>query len=227
MVESYAEDRIRAMGPKRGAYYTEEQIRAAYAGKQADAMLDLGTFVFFEIQKGQVSLPTRQEGAIDKFKKDTDRMILGKAAQLEEAAVNILDDETPLTGKPQRSAPDGWPVIVSGGGYPVNPITSEYISYTASQRGLLRDSRFHELCVIDLGELEMLEAVCERTGRSAVEVLGKWKSGGGHRYSLRTHFLEHRTSDPDQYRPGWMLDAGAKVFDDVKNRVAFPSGSKQ
>jgi len=227
MIETYAENRIRAMAPSHQAFYTEEQIKAAYAGKQADAMLDLGTFVFFEIQKGQVSLPTRQEGVIDKFKKDTDRLVLTKAAQLEEAAINILNDETPLTGQSQRTNPAGRPVIVSGGGYPVNPITSEYISYTATQRNLLQDPRLLELCVIDVGELEMLEAVCERTGRSAEDVLKEWKSGGGERYSLRTHFLEHRTSDPDQYRPGWMLKAGSAVFDDVQSRVAHPESRRR
>ena len=218
MVESYAEDRIRAMAPSPDAFYTEEQIKNAYGGRQTDAVLDLGDFLFFEIQKGQMSLPTRQQGAIETFKKDTDRLVLDKAAQLEPAALNILDNETPLTGKPRRNDPSGRPVIVSGGGYPVNPITSEYISYTANQRRLLKDTRLADLCVIDLGELEMLEAVYERSAQSPADVLDTWKSGSGHRYSLRAHLLEGRTTDPDQFRPPWMLNAGAAVLD-VQSRL--------
>jgi hypothetical protein len=219
MVESYAEDRIRALATQHNDFFTEEQIKSAYGGRQSDAVLDLGEFLFFEIQKGQLSLPTRQQGAIEKFREDTDHLVLDKAAQLEPAALNIFDNETPLTGKPPRPKPKGRPVIVSGGGYPVNPITSEYIVYTASQRNLLKDPRFEQLCVIDLGELEMLEAVYERTAQSAAAVLSEWKSGGGHRYSLRTHFLERRTADPDQYRPKWMLEAGRAVFEDVESRL--------
>ena len=219
MVEEYAEARIQTLGPK-GAFYTEEQIKASYAGRQADALLDLGAFLFVEVQKGQVSIPTRQEGAIDRFVADTDRLVLNKAAQLQDAALKVLDDETPLTGKSQRAEPVGRPIVIAGGGYPVNPITSEYITFTAHKRGLFHDKRFLELCVLDLGEIEMLEAVYSRTGRSALDVLAEWKAGGGHRYSLRTHLLEQQAGDPDQYRPKWMVEAGNRLFDDVEQRVA-------
>src|ERR1700687_202069 len=223
MVESYAEDRIRAMAPTVANFFTEEQMQAAYRGKLADAVLDMGEFLFFEVQKAPISLASRQLGEVEKFKQATDHIVLEKVAQLESAALQVLNNETPLTGKTDRADKRGRPLIVSGGDSPVNPITTEYISHMARERGLLVDTRFSELCVIDLGELETLEAVSERAARPAADVLREWKSGPGHRFSLRTYFFERRTGDPDQYRPVWMIAASDSLFDDVKHRLRLRS----
>jgi hypothetical protein len=223
MIEAYAEDRILAMAPRPADFYSEEQIKNAYGGRQADAILDFGDLLFFEIQKGQISLPTRQQGLIEKFKQDTDRLVLDKAAQLEVAALKIFDNETPLTGRPPRAISKGWPVIVSGGGYPVNPLTFEYIAFVADQRNLLKDPRFDALCVIDLSELEMLEAVYERTRQPPSVVLTQWKSGGGRRYSLKNHFWHTRTALRDEYRPPWMIEAYRALSEDLETRLNVSS----
>jgi hypothetical protein len=150
-------------------------------------------------------------------------LVLDKAAQLEVAALKIFDNETPLTGRPPRAISKGWPVIVSGGGYPVNPLTFEYIAFVADQRNLLKDPRFDALCVIDLSELEMLEAVYERTRQPPSVVLTQWKSGGGRRYSLKNHFWHTRTALRDEYRPPWMIEAYRALSEDLETRLNVSS----
>jgi hypothetical protein len=219
MLEAYAEDRIKAMAPMPSDFYTEEQIKQAYNDRQCDAALDCGVWLFFEVQKAPLSLPAKQEGRVDKFRGDTDNIVLLKVDQTQKAALLILDNETPLTTRAPRTDPRGRPIIVSGGSYPLNPITNTYIEQQVTDRKLLVDLRFNKLCVIDLGELDMLEAIYERSNQPPAEVLEEWKAGGWRSYSLRAHLGELSNGDPDQYRTKRIIRRGDEIFDDVVARI--------
>jgi hypothetical protein len=223
MIEAYALDRVRAIAPtvpQGKTFYSEDEIGAAYAKRRCDAIVDFGDFALFEVQKGQVSLGTRQGASIDAFIKDTDQMVIQKAAQIDETAAALLDDERPLTGIALRPKPIFQPFIVLGATYPVNPITTEYIAQQIKAHGLLSDPRGRDLALIDLGELDMLEGMWERDKASPIEVVRNWKSSAGWRFSLRNYLLEHyRSGDPDQFRASWMKPVGDELFEDVIKRL--------
>jgi hypothetical protein len=223
MIELYAEDRIAAMAPKvlgEKTFYTEDDIGAAYGERRCDAIIDVGEFGLFEIQKGQLSIATRQQGDIEKFKTETDQMIIQKTQQLDETAKAVLEDERSLTGHKPRIQPRVQPVVVLGGSYPVNPITTEYIEQQVAKAKLLTDARIRALGVIDLGELDMLEGLFEHEHSNPVAVVEEWKKSSTWRFSLRNYLWEQRrTGDPDQFRPAWMRAAGEGLFDEVITRL--------
>jgi hypothetical protein len=181
-VEMFAEDALRPIAPPvfgGVSFYTEEDFEEAYGTKKrCDAAVDFGDCVMLvEVVSGGLSLPTRIEGERAKFEGDTKRLVTLKCEQLHEAANAVLDNVAALTG---AVAPPGLrvlPVLLVGGGYPMSPFTMSYIEEELAARGFLKSPRIDSLCIIDLGELEMLEGLAER-GPSPVDVLRGWKTSG-------------------------------------------------
>ena len=224
MIEALAEDTVRAMRlrllPGAGeTFYTEEDLAAAYGKgvRLCDAVLYFGRgMALFEVQKGQVSLDTRQRGLTDQFKADTGRMVLAKAKQLQGTADAILANESALTGYPATQRLRIFPVAVQGATYPLNPITVEYIRLQLEELGVLdgrNDARLEPLAVIDIGELEMLEGLVENRGIGLVDALEGWKKSAIPNWSLRNYLIAQYGADWDQFRPSRMgssFDALAK-----------------
>jgi hypothetical protein len=233
MIEALAEDTLRAMAPRLlgsnagKTFYTEDDIEVAYGEgtRRCDAAIYFGpTLALFEVQKGQVSLDTRQQGIVEKFMSDTDRMVLGKAEQLEGTGAAVLANEPALTGFPPTDRLRILPVAVQGDTYPVNPITTEYISIKLKERRLLEDPRMHALVVIDIGELEMLEGLLDNRGISPADALLSWKAGPGWRYALRNHLLEtYGGGDNLQFRPKRMGDVVESLLGDLAPRLELQS----
>jgi hypothetical protein len=210
MIEALAEDSIKAMAPPLlsgtagKTFYTEEDFAAAYhdGTRRCDAAIDFGhTLLLFEVQKGQVSLDTRQTGLIDKFFSDTERMVLAKAQQLDGTAKAVLADEAPLTGISRSPSLRILPVAVQGATYPVNPITDEWIKLQLKDRRLLTDARVGRLAVVDLGELEMLEGLADHSVVGVTDALATWKTGPDARFALRNHLLQAYGGDVFKFRP--------------------------
>jgi hypothetical protein len=229
MIEALAEDSLRAMAPllfgsnAGKTFYTEDDVEAAYGEgtRRCDAAIYFGqTLALFEVQKGQVSLDTRQQGKVEKFMSDTDRMVLEKAAQLDGTAQAVFGNESALTGFPPTNKLRILPVAIQGATYPVNPITTEYISIKLKERGLFTDPRLYPFAVIDIGELEMLEGLVDNRGISVADALLGWKRGPGWRFALRNHLLEaYGGGDYLQFRPKRMGDTVDKVLEKLAPRL--------
>jgi hypothetical protein len=218
MVELLAEESIRALAPSAlgGAvtFYGEEQIGAAYGGVRCDAAIDFGSHVMlFEIVSGQLSTPTRIDGDAAKFIDDTNRLVINKCRQLDTSAAYILSDPARLTGFTPHAGLRVQPVLVVAGGYPVNPMTIDYVTSVLDQKGLLKDPRLEGLGVIELPDLEGLEGLVER-GDNPLDVLGDWYRQERGRFPLR-HFIAKRVGGFGfSSRPARMQ---AHVSDAMKN----------
>lgn len=163
MVELMVEDQLRSMAPPilgstNKAYYSEEDFSSAFRGKSCDAAIHFGSHMcLVEVVSSQVTRGTRFQGLIASFKRDTEKLVMKKARQLHESAVSVLQDEGALTGYPPTPGLRIMPIVVVGGGYPVNPITIEFIRGFLHEERLFEDPRMGPRSIIDLGELEMLE----------------------------------------------------------------------
>lgn len=193
-VELLVEDQLRPMAPLALGtgtnFYGEEDLERAYGPtKRCDAALDFGPdIVLVEVVSGQLSVPSRIGGEIEQFKRDTDRLVVVKCRQLDSACSAVLNESRLLTG--YESVPElrVLPLLVVGGGYPINPFTMKFVSERLVESGLFKDPRIHDLCIIDLGELEMLEGLAER-GHNPVDVLRRWKESGISKVALRNFVL--------------------------------------
>lgn len=226
-VELMVEDGLRNLAPPdlSGAttFYTEEDFELAYPeAKRPDAAIDFGNrLLLVEVVSGALSVPTRIEGRRDRFEADVERLVLKKCRQLDSAAQAVTRDPRPLTGHP---APDGFrvmPTLVVGGGFPLNPLTMQYIEGKLAQEGLLQHALVSPLSIIDLGEVEALEALGER-GVTPVEVLENWHKSGLRAVPLRNLLLERWKGQ--QLRPSRMATV-RQTFDTISEILKIPSSA--
>lgn len=197
MIEFRVEDQLRRLAPpligQGSTFFTEEDLRAAFqskgkAQKNVDTGIDFGEeVVLAEVVSGQVSVPTRSQAKVDAFKKDVERLALKKIRQLDVSATNLLLDPQPSSSPLPTPAGKIRPVVVQGGGFPVNVITRRYIEERSDQEHLLADPRIERLSILDMEELDVCEALHESHGPSLPVILGGWASSQYRNASLRTY----------------------------------------
>ena len=181
MVEMYVLDIAKRMSPLvlggGQTVYHEDQLRHVYLGKVCDLVIDTGhTWWCIEIVSGRVTTDTRIKGDLGAFDRDTEKIVLKKARQLDEIISELLRDETALTG---RQPPVGGrrvvPMIVNLGTYPVDPMTVRHVDELLTEKTLLQDGRIEPLCIVDIVEMELLEALSTEGGHTPLDVIRAWK----------------------------------------------------
>lgn len=228
MVETIAEKQFLEMAPPLldggRALYTEEDFEKAYGQqKKCDAGVDYGdAVVLFEVVSGQLSRATRTEGKVTSFVKDTEKLVLKKARQLDSTAMTLLGDECSLTGHPPRSRLQVCPVVVVAGGYPNSPATDSYIREELEAEGLFGDGRCETLAIVDIGELEMLEGLAER-GASIPALLRRWKASPIASMPLRNYVIRYMGNGPC-FRPSRMDAPVDDLFDEIVSRLKLRGG---
>ncbi len=206
MVEGMVRDYVRSFAlPTTGdaTFYAEDAFARAYPGhKIPDAGIDYGDVVcLFEAVSGQLSAPTWLEGRFDAFERDTERIVLKKARQLDDACACVLRDESRLTGHPPVVERRVLPVIVVGEGYPLNPLSYRYVTQKLATAGLFQHPRIYPLAIIDVRELEMLVGLAEH-GHSIVGELLTWLSSPHRAMFLRNDLIRrHGAESGSIFRP--------------------------
>jgi hypothetical protein len=164
-----------------------------------DFGIDFGEeVVLAEVVSGQVSVPTRTQADVGAFEKDVERLALKKIRQLDVSATNLLTDPQPPKSPLPNPARKIRPVVVQGGGFPVNVVTRRYIGEHTAKEGLLDDARVERLSMIDMEELDVCEALHGSHGLNLPEILGGWASSQYRNASLRTYLAMHFEQQMDQ-----------------------------
>jgi hypothetical protein len=179
MVEAMAIEDLRPHAPTdlsgRKTFFDEDDVERAYPnGGNADVVIDLGDDIgVFEIVSHRLTVPTRISGLRASFDRDMEASVFKKVRQLNDTVQSLTDDLGKLipTGSATRPI---QPVVVTGEGFPVSPITCRYIDEYCASNGLLVQIGVRRLCVIDIGDLECLEGLTHH-GHSMLTVLGGWK----------------------------------------------------
>lgn len=229
MVELMVEDLLRPLAPRLlgtsgTTFYSEEDLDRAYRGKKADAVIDFGgVFCLVEVVSGQLTVGTRIEGEVTSFEGDVEKLVLKKARQLDETGQAILDDPSVLTGV-QRTAPF-WilPIIIASEGFPVTPITVDYVASELRDRGLFRDARMQPLAILDMGELEMIAGLSER-GEALPRLVTAWQQSGLAKMPFRIYALERFGSrEATDFRPAVLATSADAAFGEVVARLKLKS----
>jgi hypothetical protein len=224
MMESYAESILEPMAPpvigaSDTTWFTEDDLGAAYPEtKRADAAIDFGTTVcVFEVVTHQLTVSTRIEVDLSSFKADLKVAIYKKAKQLHETCENLSTDLRPLTGD-ARTDVQVVPVLIVAGTFPVNDVTTAEIERHCRDEGWFEHARIQSLAVIDIEELEMLEAMWER-GHSIVDLVVGWKTSDAGGMSLRNWLID--TSGVDAMRPNRIQVEGEGAIQSLYERLNF------
>jgi hypothetical protein len=181
MVETRAEDQLRQMAPPLigggRAFFTEEQLQATFPGtKNCDAGIDFGgDVVLAEVVSATVKVATREQADVTSFREDVERIVLKKARQLYVSAANLTrgpqPPNSPLAAPPARI----FPMVICGGQFPVNPITTRYINEQLAAEGLNPDGVIQPITLLDLEELEGCQALHQRRGLTLPQLLDGWR----------------------------------------------------
>jgi hypothetical protein len=229
MVELYVEDALREMSPQvlGGAagetFYTEEDFQRAYGEtKRCDVAVYFGSaLLLVEVIGGRMAVPTRIDGDPHQFAKDTDRLVIDKCRQLNEACEAVRLDEQRLTGFPSTPGIRFVPVVVVGGGYPVNPLTRRYIGNQLRQEGLFANMSVERLCILDLEDVDMLEGLCEG-GRTPLELLAGWQASDMADLPLKSYVIQHVGGWGVSSRPSRMRDGVEQTFRQIVEVLDLP-----
>jgi hypothetical protein len=200
MVENMVEDQLRSVAPgllgsPDRAFYGEDEIANVYVRKEGDKVCDAAVdygdcFLLFEVVDRQLTHGTRVEGKASSFEKDTRFAVVDKCSQLDATAKALLENPTALTGRPSVLGMKVVPVLVVAGGYPSDPVSRSYAEKRVEKKGLLQNERIEKLGIVNLGEVEMLEALAQ-TNHHLARIVADWKHSDLRNVALRNYLIEH------------------------------------
>ena len=139
MVERFAEDQPQPMalvllGGGR-AFFTEEHLQAAFPEKRnCDTVIDFGgDVVLAEIVSGTVTVPTRAGERKGLPLGRRSGLCWKKPARFTRPARNLLRDPQPANSPLTQADRADFPVVVCGGQFPINSLTTQYITEELSR----------------------------------------------------------------------------------------------
>ncbi|QQS25361.1 MAG: hypothetical protein IPM43_02995 [Actinomycetota bacterium] len=237
MVEELVETSLRRLAPIDLAggsnYYTEGDLKSAYGPRvpRCDAIVDVGgALLFVEVVSGRLSVQARVFADLAKLETDFDRLVIGKCRQIDGAMMCFLEDEEPLTRIARRGhVPVLVPVLVVGGGFPVNPLSYQYIRERLRQEGFFTDACISGLCLLDLEDVDEIEGLHEH-GYDVARLLQEWQASELQDVPLNNYLLSIGISG-DVRRPARIRESVDATFRDVVRRLGFdpdkPRGDQQ
>ncbi|MCC2275480.1 hypothetical protein LKL35_08595 [Streptomyces sp. ET3-23] len=227
MVERRVKDQLQRLAPVilgggDSTYFTEDDLGRAFPGKVADAGLDFGaSSVLVEIVSATASVPTREQGNVEAFRHDAERIVVKKARQLSASALNLLTDPQPVQSPLTVPAKEVFPVAIRGGQFPVNPITRRYLDECFAAEGLFQSPGIRPLSLLDMEELEACEALHCNRHVTLPTVLAEWHASDYREASLRS-FLVLRYGGEYIGRTPDLEAALRETTDVITERLGYP-----
>lgn len=154
--------------------YTEREMRAAWGdrAKVCDYAMDFGTtWLCVEVVSGRLTSASLSSGTPEDFERDVEKLVGKKSRQLDSTVKQLRVWEAALTGTPPPAHRRYVPAVAAGHGFPVNFVTRAEIVRRIAAEGLFTGADTAPVEVLDLQELEALEALHEEGGPSPDDVL--------------------------------------------------------
>jgi hypothetical protein len=144
--------------------------------------------VFVEVVSGPLRAATSTRGDLTTLNADLDRLVIGKAKQLDKSINDFFEGELALCGLDPDVVRRAWPVIATSHSLPHAPTLLEEIERRVEDAGWLRDERIRQLAIISAEELFFCEGFMER-GRSFLSLVRGWKSGPAGAGSFKNYLV--------------------------------------
>jgi hypothetical protein len=168
-------------------------------------------------------------GTAADFDQDVAKLVEKKVKQLDATIRHLDRDEEKLTGRPRTAGRRIYPVVLVAHGFPVNPITMSELHERVARAGLLQGAHLGRLEIIDLDELEQVEALHESGGASLATLLADKQTANLYRTALNQYlYFERRVPlvRPDrQGRLGREVIEGIAARYELLSQNQNPSGT--
>jgi len=163
--------------------------------------------VFIEVVSGPLQAATTTRGDIATFHADLQRLVIGKAEQLNRCIDDFLHNRLKLAGAEPATTSRIWPVIVTSHSFPHAETVMNAVRDALRDEGYLRQDKVGGLAIVSAEDLFFCEGHMQQ-GRTFLSSIRSWKSGpradlpfknelvalGGGRAPGSTHF-EHRFAE--------------------------------
>lgn len=147
--------------------------------------------MFVEVVSGPMRVGTSTRGNLDDFEADVNRLIIGKAGQLDRSIQDFLDGKLLLYEIDPTTAKRVWPVIVTSHAFPLRDQINIAIEERLAAAGHLQDQRIAPLAVISAEELFFCEGFMER-GETLLGLVSGWKNDrDAAPHSFKNFLIEH------------------------------------
>ncbi|MFE7236389.1 hypothetical protein ACFVAF_38485 [Streptomyces sp. NPDC057596] len=177
--------------------YDDAELKAAFQGegqKIADAAVDYGdTWIVVEVTTSQLQRDAATAVPGNAQVKDIDKL-LEEVQQIDATIQALRRDESRLTGASSQIRRRYLPLLLLTEGFPVNPVSMTVIRERAHKRGLLQGQDVMPLEVIDVEELEWIEALQEQQGVSLLAVIQRKQASSLERTSMRSFLADTITT---------------------------------
>jgi hypothetical protein len=202
VVEAYIRESVERMVPElpggaRRVWY-EEDMQRAWSPKRTkvsvcDMAIDYGwAWVCIEVVSGRLTQKSLAGGTAADFDQDIAKLVEKKVKQLDATIRHLDRDEEKLTGRPRTPGRRIFPVVLVAHGFPVNPITMSELHERIARASLLQGAHLGRLEIIDLDELEQIEALYESGGASLARLLADKQTASLYRTALNQYLYFER-----------------------------------
>lgn len=160
--------------------------------RSSDVILGFDRFpMFIEVVSGPIRVGTFTRGDLGDFEGDVQRLVIGKAGQLDRSIHDFLDGKLTLDGIDPATASRIWPVIVTSHAFPLRDQIDIAITERLASAGHLQDDRIAPLAVISAEELFFCEGFMER-GETLLGLISGWKHDPESApQSFKNYLIEH------------------------------------
>ncbi|MDX3855867.1 hypothetical protein [Streptomyces sp. AK02-01A] len=202
--------------------YDDAELKAAYTAQGqriADAAIDYpGTWIVIEVTTSQLRREAATAVPGESQIEDIDKLI-EELDQIDATIAALRRDEAALTGTSAIADRRYLPLLVLPEGFPVNPVTLTVIRERARARGLLQEPDTDPVEIVDIEELEMIEAIQEESGPSMLDILRGKQSGSLRNAAVRDHVFHVMRLHPSRpARQSDLLEAALKPLADALSR---------
>ncbi|RSN90122.1 hypothetical protein DMH26_28620 [Streptomyces sp. WAC 05379] len=198
--ELYVSEVLHSITGQGGArrVYDDAELKTAFQKKNqkiADAALDYGdTWIVVEVTTSQLQRDAATAVPGNAQANDIDKL-LEEVHQIDATIQALRQGESRLTGAANPIRRTYLPLLLLTEGFPVNPVSMTVIRERARQRGLLEGQDVMPLEVLDVEELELIEALQEQQGVSLLTVIQRKQASHLERMPMRS-FLHATITTP-------------------------------
>lgn len=172
--------------------YDSDDLLNAFGGpgrRVADAAVDYGDgWVVAETTTSQLGRKAVAGLDDETLVKDLDKLV-GEVEQIDSTIRSLRDSESVLTALPATDGRRFTPVLVVAEGFPVNPVSLANLRERVAAKGFLAGTDTDPLEVLDIEELEMVEALQESGGPNLRDLLRAKQASNFHHDSLRNYVI--------------------------------------
>lgn len=132
--------------------------------------------VFVEAVSGPLQAATITRGDADTFAADLQRLVIGKAKQLDRCIRAFLDGRLEVEGADRSNLHKIWPIIVTSHSFPHQSTISQAVRDSLASNGYLDHAKVGDLAIVSAEDLFFCEGHMQR-GQTLLKLTRRWKSG--------------------------------------------------